>query len=290
MKRLILLLVLAATILTSCTKEDTDGCAAMRNLLFTHYCEYDSDESFDNWIANDVFLCIYKDKTLRHTELIPYERIKNGKIYSYPKRYDGDIDIVAWAVPARSPYHDVPDFVLGEHFDSKFLEMQPRTRATRYESFDDNIYLGVESLTDDDITVETTHNIRMINSACQVLVTLEDPSDYFNDPKKELHVLVEGVMSRMNLNYRGFGEQAEVHKNMHLESAGLRSTGYFGVLPSADDQTVDVSVYYGGVLMVTVRTGEKAVSGGRIIVNISSGTDVRVEINGYEVIASVVWM
>lgn len=262
----------------------------MRNLLFSHHCEYDPDKSFDNWIANDILLCIYKDKTLRHTELIPYERIGNGKAYSYPKRYGGNIDIVAWAVPARSPYHQVPDFVLGEHFDSKFLEMQPRTRAARYESFDDNIYLGIESLADDDITVETTHEIRMISGPCQVSVAIEDPSGYFNDPDKELHVLVEGVMSRMNLTYKGMGEQAGVYKGLHLESTGLHSTGYFGVLPSADDQTVDVSVYYGGVLMVTVHTGEKAVSGGRIVVNISSGTDIRVEINGYEVIASVVWM
>lgn len=274
---------------SSCLREGTDGCPAMRNLTFAHFCEYNSDDNYDNWIGNDVVLWVYHNSKLKHVEYIPYEQIRGGKTYSYRKLYGGNIDLVAWAVPAGSEY-SIPAHSFDEDYNDRFLIAT--TRAVSCGSFYD-IYLGTESVTGDDITTETTHQLKMIDSACQVLVTVDDSSNILGDPTQELSVLVEGVMNQMNLYYAGVGNEAEVSKELcEIEGSQRQYTSnYFGVLPSSDTQTVDVSLYYGSSRVVTVKTGEKAVAGGQIIVNISLGTDITVEVNGWTIIpSSVEWM
>lgn len=288
-KKAILLSGLVTVMLCSCINEDTDSCSAMRNLKFSHYCAYDPDESFDNVIANDVFLCIYHDNKLKYMEQVPYKKIQGGKAYSYRKRYGGNVHIAAWAVPEGSSTQ-LPQWDYDEDFYGQFLEEQTRTRITRFEPFYDDLYLGTVLLTDDDIAVETTHHIKMIDVACQIWITVNDPANLFNDPAKELYVILDGAMSGVDLLYRGIREEAEIYAGFTKEDTGLY-TRRFSALPSAEKQSVGISLYYGDDRVVTVQTGEKAISGGRIIINLTLGTNVYVNVNGFEVIPSEVkWM
>lgn len=292
-KRITLLLfVVFPVIFFSCLSEDTDGCAARRNLKFSYSSMYASGSNFDNTIGNDVILCLYQDNKLRYTEQISYDRIVDDRIYSYKKRYGGDIDIVAWAVKAGSPDR-VPDLNIGEDMNDKYVMAKADSYPSSSKPFANDLYLGVISIKNDDITNETTHEIVMKNPACKVEVVVDDPGGILSGTGRELSVRIDGVMNKMNMRFEGIGDETSVYKTL-IEDASAGSvytTGYFSILPSSENQTVKATLYHGNDRVVVVETGERAMSGGRIIIRIVVGTSVIVDINGWELRnVGVEWM
>lgn len=275
MKQYILLSAFVVTLFSSCIGERTADCYASMNLMFKYK---NSNRHFDEVIGNDVILHLYQDKELKSIERIPYARIKNGNAYPMEKRYSGHIDLVAWAVPSASGT-ETPTASYGYNYDDFLLEH--RTRSISFSPIAADLFLGTETLQNNNIDTESTHVIYMAEIACLVQVNVENAA---NTPNNEYSVIVEGVMSSMSLQREAKGEMARVFASLNgTDEANRYTTNFFGVLPSAEEQTVSVSLYHNGNIAAKINTGEKAVSAAEIIVNINLGVSVQVIVDGWDI-------
>lgn len=285
----ILLSLFILSLCASCIGEDMDDCKVpMRNLKFSHYCLYDDNTSFDYWIGNDVMLHLYQDKQLKLIRRIPYAQISGGQTYSYPKQYGGEVDVVCWAVKAESQT-PIPQGNAGDDFYSQLL-LLPQG-ATTYNPFYIDLFLGTDVVENDPIDEDTTHDVKMINTAYLMTVNLTNAGS-LQTRAEDLYVVVDGVMNTENLYYQGVGEEAEVKADFTAASTqGSYTTNVFGVLPSADAQTVSLSVYHGSTRIASIRTPEQAVAGGRMIINIRLGESVSIVVNDWDLyITDYEWM
>lgn len=281
---------------SSCLREIKDSCGATRSLLFTYYESGYFENRYDEIIGNDVFLTIYQDETLAFTNLIPFDNISGNRAYTYYKQIAGDLYIVGWAVKAGST-SALPEFTLGESLLDRYIEMTRVDDGNNlYYPFEEEFYIGALTLQDDKIDVSTTHEIRMVDVACGVRVILEDYDGIFADT--DFTINISGIMSRLNLYLQGVGEQAEVEASMQGDGTGYYETGTFKVLPSSDEQTVDISLYADDTLVAVVRTNEKASSGDNIYVHFKFSSEggvtmasVYLKVNDWEIMnVDVDWM
>lgn len=287
MKKILQLTLFSVFLFVSCISDNMDDCVVMRTLVFKHHCLYDSNESFDQWVGNDVMLYVFQDKVLKMREIIPYERIKDGKPYSYPKHYGGDIDIVAWSVPKGSTTA-IPQYGYGDLFSEQYVMHEEGT--DNYNAFPIDLYLGVDSLNNDVVTMPTTHLVRMIHCANLINITINDPEGVMQ-AFTENYVSVSGVMEQMNLHYDGCGQRAVIRES--VEGSRSFETGYFGVLPSAGNQTLSFALYGDGQPLAIITTDMKAMPGGRMELTINLGVSVSITVNdaGWDFYpVSVQWM
>lgn len=290
MKKILQFFLIPLFLFVSCIGDNMDDCAATRTLVFEHFCHYDPDKNFDTWVGNDVMLYVFQDKTLKIKELIPYERIKDEKPYSYVKRYGGDIDIVAWSVPKGSTTA-IPQFEYGDNFNDKHIAHTKS--ADIYNPFPVDLFMGADSLKNDVLTEPTIHTIRMIHCAYMINFIIDDPNNVMQG-SNDNYVLVNGVMDQMNLRYGGCGQEATVKGN--VEGTSTIETGYIGVLPSAANQGISYTLYSGGKALANVTTGFKARPGDLIEFNITIGLSISVTVNGevvpsdWDVYMSVEWL
>lgn len=287
MKQIIPYLFLFVLLCSSCIKEDLDDCEGWRNLTFSHFCLYDDNTNFDDWIANDVVLHVYQDKKLKLIKHIPYAQIGQGQTFSYIKQCEGEVDIVCWAVKNASATL-VPSANIEQDYWEQLLTVQKRTW---YQTHVTDLFLGTEAVTDDCLTENSTHHIKMINTAYLMTVNLIT-AEPLQTRADDLYVVVDGVMNTENLLYQGLGEAVETKADFSTSyTDGTYTTSVFGVLPSADAQTVSLAVYSGDTRIATVRTPEKAVAGGRMIVDINLGVSISIVVNDWDVyITDYEWM
>lgn len=273
---------------SSCLREIKESCGATRSLLFTYYESGHFENRYDNVIGNDVFLTTYQDDKLALTNLIPFGDISGNREYTYQKRIAGDLYLVGWAVKAGSA-SVLPEFTIGESLSDRHIEMTRVVEGDNlYYPFEEDLYIGALALPDDKIDVSTTHTVRMIDVACGVTAVLEDEDEIFAD--NDLTVNISGIMSGLDLRLQGVGEQAEVEIGMRDNDDGYYQTGTFKVLPSSDEQTVNISLYAGDTLKAVVKTNEKASSGDNIYVHFKFSSEggvtvasVYLKINDWEI-------
>jgi len=131
-KRPILILITTILTLTACLQEGIEGCPDYIRLTFVYE---KAGKGYDEVIGNDVHLRLYKDGIIFLDRIIPYGEIAGEKEYVIKKQVTGEIDVVAWAVPAKEEFvasiPEVPQS--GSKFQEK-VTIQPRTRSRMYQS------------------------------------------------------------------------------------------------------------------------------------------------------------
>lgn len=211
--------------------------------------------NYDSRIGNSVSLYIFKDKVLTFSRVIPYEEIKEGREYVIRKTEatSGNLDMVAWAVPAGGNNALIPVYAMGDKFEQQTVRLEAMTRADLYKPILGDRFLStVEAV--EKIDRPSSHTFQMQYGMCRIRVNIIDETGVFARPGAAPCVLLDGVMSQMNLQKKGVGPEATVETALSCESGDNInfSTGDFGVLPSADWQTVSVRIVCAGEVVATL--------------------------------------
>ncbi len=247
--------------------------------------------TYDDRIANDVRLYIFKDDICINSILVPYYRISQGQLYRMTKsrEMDGDIDLVAWAVPAGHSAGAIPVWNHGDALGQQYLYEE---RVPNYEQYyvsgPDELYRGRVAFVEP-YTQASSHAIGMMYAACRVEIYVTDQGERLYPDLPLLHTRVNGVMSRMDMNLRGTGEPASVLKRLECPTDDRIhfNTTRFGVLPSSPGQTVSVDIRDGATDLATLTVPSNllprgAWAGGLMIFEYEMGdTYFTLEVNGW---------
>ncbi len=244
-KAIIYLAVSLCLGLWGCLREGMDDCPADMTLSFYLEDIY-VPGTYDTRIGNDVQLYVFRDKKLIKGIRIPYSQISNGKSCTVRKTQEmnGDIDLVAWAVPIANPEENIPEWEYGEMLDEELISEELTTQYNSYySSVPHELYLGRSAFTES-YNQSSHHRIGMIYAACRVEVYVIDWGKIIYEPGVQNYAVVKGVMSKMDMEFRGFGEEANVVAQLNDTSDDHThyATGRFGVMPSAADKTISVDV------------------------------------------------
>jgi hypothetical protein len=228
---------------------------------------------FDTRIGNDVLLYIFRDSVCVEKMVIPYSEIKQGKSSAIRKtdNISGNLQMVAWAVPASGDTSVLPSWQLGDLLSSMEISMKSLGSAGYYAAVANQLHLGTFS-SNEKVDEPSSHSIGMNYSYCRVEVHVTDPSgSVLNVPGGSIiHVL--GNMSKMNMQLQGTGKKAIVVAGLeNPDNGGIHyTTGRFGIYPSADGETISIEIYAGNVRMATLTVPREniptgAESGGLLI-------------------------
>jgi len=222
---------------------------------------HEPSADYDSHVGNDIALYIFKDKELTYSNLIPYAEIEGGKEYVMRKTPEtaGNLEFVAWAVPRTKEAASVPSYQVGDLFYDQFISHMVTRAGTHYDHLEYDVHLGTKSSVEA-IDVPSTHMINMLYAPCRVEVRIRDVDNILqaSTPGNDMHVLVHGVMSQMDLRKQGVGAQAVVSVPLlscpsEEEEEGERFvTERFDVLPSANGQNVSVQVISNNRVAVTL--------------------------------------
>lgn len=243
----VILMMFTGLMLAGCVAEDTSDCPTMY-VSFRLDDKYEPTEDYDSRIGHDVLLYIFQNNKLTHSEQIPYSAIAGQTRYAIDKTPDilGDIELVAWAVPAGqnvADYH--PAYTIGDEFNRQFVDLRPHTRAGEiYQPVHHELYLG-RNTAREHADGNSHHQMAMIPASCRVEVNLHDPDGNLLNSQQNLHILVNGVMSQMDLDRKGTGQAATIRTQMDGKISDGYSTGRFGVHPSSAGQMVSVTIMNG---------------------------------------------
>jgi hypothetical protein len=227
--------------------------------------------NFDSRIGNDVLLYIFQDDILTYSHLIPYDSIAGGISYAIPKTPAilGNVKLVAWAVKrdVMDQYHDTrleihnerhSIYEAGSRFGDQFVTQS--MLGENYIPIHHERYLGVTESRNVTWEQHSNHTVTLKSATGRIIVNITDPGNLFNNTEGEPHVIVEGVMSKMNLELQGSGNRAKVRTDLFETSASTRAvtgathtTELFGVLPSESGQTLNVHIMNGTQRLETLR-------------------------------------
>ncbi|MCC8155336.1 MAG: FimB/Mfa2 family fimbrial subunit [Tannerellaceae bacterium] len=287
MKQAILILILAL-VCASCLKEGIDGCPDYMSLSFQYN---KSGKNYDEAIGNDIHLRIYKDNVLHSSGVISYEDIKGGKEYRIRKEVTGDMDIIAWAVPAGEEFiGEIPEPAPDKSKKGEMLMMQSTSRGGNFESMG-YLYLGTYNYYDTDITEGVRIEVPMMDCICQFTATLQgNPDIYTSDQKEPVWFEIHGTKSGMDLEFNPLGDDAVVPAELNEDENGILRTQMHGLLPSDEGQLISVKAYKGDTHIFTVHTDHQSRPGDIIHLDVY-GTTVVLYINDWRIMdASVDWM
>lgn len=289
MKNKILILLISIA-LTSCLDQDKDGCPADMYLTFSIDDPHEPDV-FDSRLGGDVMLYIFKDKQVVSGTLIPYEKISGGKEYVIRKdeNHSGNLDLVAWAVRTGADAASIPQLSPGDNLYDVYRRLRQMTRAeTEHHPSTDSLHVA-RITTVEAIDEQTRHELGLNYSDCRVEVRVTDNDGVLSQPGSDPCVRVYGTMTDMNMDRRGDGSAATVCATLGCPSGDkvCYTTGRFGVMPSAEGQTVSVKVYDGSRTVATLDVPqsllpEGAVSGGLLIFEYTlNAPQFTVEVDGF---------
>lgn len=274
-----ILILLAAITLTSCLDQDTDGCPADMYLTFSVDDPYEPD-TYDSRLGSDVMLYVFKDKRVVSGTLIPYEKISGGKEYVIRKDPDhsGNIDLLAWAVPADKEQALIPKLSPGDNLDDIYRELNPVTRA-QTECHPSECFLHMARITTTEIIDQPTkHNLGLNYSDCRMEVKVTDYNNILAQPGRNPEIYIYGTMSKMNMDKKGVGTPALLRKQLNCPANDnvIYHTGRFGVLPPEEGKSVSVNISDGNNTLQTLTVSDSAlldrvVSGGLIILEYTLG-------------------
>ncbi|MCC8153465.1 MAG: FimB/Mfa2 family fimbrial subunit [Tannerellaceae bacterium] len=289
MKQAILILILALTF-TSCLKEGNDGCPDYISLSFQ---STKSGKTYDEVIGNDVHLRIYKDNVLHSAGIIPYEEIKGGKECRIRKEVTGDMDIIAWAIPAGEEFvGEIPEPAEDNSKRGEMLVMQANSRSESdtYSSMG-HLYLGTFNYYDTDISEAVRVDLPMQSCICQFTATLQgNPDIYTSGQEEKVWFEIYGTKSGMDLDFNPQGGDAIIPVDLHEYEDGILRTDMHGLLPSEDEQYISVKAYKGETHVFTVYTEYQSRPGDIIHIDVFSKS-VTVYVNDWRIIdAPVDWI
>jgi hypothetical protein len=271
--------------------DDLDKCPA--NMLVSFHID-DRHEAgdFDERIGNDVLLYIFKDSVCTAKMIVPYGEIAQGKKYAIRKteQISGNLQMVAWAVPANGDATILPSWQIGAPLASTDIFLDPVGNMGHFAPVNKELYIGTLSVVEN-IKESTSHSIGMNYSYCRVEVHVKDPSGSLLSVPQGASIRVLGSMSGMSMQLQGTGKNAIVATGLkNPESDKIHfTTGRFGVYPSAKDNTISIEIYAGDTRLVTLNVPREnlpkgAEAGGLLIFEytINSGS-FTLSINGYRV-------
>lgn len=286
-----ILILLAVLTLSSCFNMNKDGCPADMHLTFSVEDPYE-DGTYDSRLATDVMLYIFKDKRVVSKTLIPYENISNGKPHTIRKDQttSGNLDIIAWAVPASGgDPTSIPQLSMGDNLSDVYRQLVPLSRAVS-DCHPSMCMLHVaRKTTREAIDSETRHNLGLNYSDCRVEVRVTDNNFILSQPGCDPKVMIRGTMTRMDMDFKGCGDEAIVHNKLLCPSADSRnySTGRIGLMPSAEGQTLSVDISNGVQNLITLDAPANllplgAFSGGLIIFEYTlNAPEFTIVVNGF---------
>lgn len=244
MKKLLPILAVMMLAATGCLREGTEGCPACMNLVFTHA---GTTAGFDSRIGNGVELQIYYGGVWHSTRIIPYERIANGRKYSFRKTKSERVQLIAFAVPHGGDERLIPQASEGMRFDEQSVRMADAVRSRAIEQIlpkDGDIFVGILDI-EEPFEKESTHEVPMRDVMCRVNVILEGAVQFHTMfPASEPSIGLLGT-SRSMIVSNGQREATEVEVLSALtEEENNLETPVMRVLPSPDGvETLSVNFF-----------------------------------------------
>jgi len=252
-------------------------------MVFTFHHEANR-EDYDAAIGNDIHLRIYKNNYLNFAGIIPYDRIEGGKEYRLLKEATGEIDVVAWAVPANEDHIiDIPTPSQDESITGELLTVQPITRAIAYNSVG-RLYLGTSTYEENDLASETKVPVLMNNCVAQFSATIHNVPEYYEPGQTETVWLeIAGTKSQMDIHFTPKGDDAVIMAEFtEKDDNGILNTNKHSLLPSADDQFLEVKVYRGDEYQGMIYTDIQSRPGDIIHLDIYRNT-ITITVNDWRV-------
>ncbi|MCD7936167.1 MAG: FimB/Mfa2 family fimbrial subunit [Tannerellaceae bacterium] len=283
MKRIVLY-CLTCVLLSACIREDTGDCAEAR-FFVTH--EHNVAE-FDTEIGNDVHYQVFQDDILLYSDIAPYETIKGGQEYVIRNYDSGTYRIVAWAVPADDPDVPViPTVTAGGNYRDLSLALSRMADNDAYYQPIGQIYLG-ETVVTLEQDVSSRHEISLSSCIAKVYFTLNranllvEPNTYADDIPNWIEL--EGTSASMSADRIAGTDPSIIYKDLtYFPGEAILFSDAMGVLPSATDQYLKVTMYRGGEKFCLVETREQAIAGSEVWIEATIGQDVVVYVNGWRV-------
>ncbi|MDR0422814.1 MAG: FimB/Mfa2 family fimbrial subunit [Proteiniphilum sp.] len=279
------------SILSSCSLVDEKlGDCPTDMLLSFHIDDRHEAGDFDERIGNDVLLYIFQNGVCVAKMTVPYGEIAKGKPYAIRKtdQISGNLQMVAWAVPANGDLSVLPSWQLGAPLGSTEISLEALGSTGYYAAVTNQLYLGTLSV-NERINEPTSHSIGMNYSYCRVEVHVAEPSGSILNVPEGASIRVLGSKAGMNMQLQGTGADAIVP--VALKDTGDKgvsyATGRFGIFPSAEGKTVSIEIYAGDVRQATLNVPREnmpkgAEAGGLLIFEytLNSGSFTLI-VNGY---------
>lgn len=277
------------TILFSgCLPEGNSGCPGYLTVSFDLDDEYE-EGNFDSRIGNDIVLYVFRDGKCLQRLTVPYDEVRGGKEYRFRKslRMHGDLHIVAWTVSSeKGDSGSIPDWVENDQLEYLRLEMPARTGASDCMPTANELYMGMETFYEK-VDSSSARPISLQHVACRVEVNVSDATATLSSAASR--IALYGSMTAMDMWKNGVGEEAVVHTQLRCPDGNGKdyTSGRFGILPSAQYQTIAVDIISGDAVIATLtvprdRLPQGAVSGGLMIFDYSLGdNEFWITVDGY---------
>lgn len=288
MKR-ILFFLLFGLLLSSCIREDRDDCPADLRLVFT----FNSNPTrFDDRIRNDILLHVYNED-LYYTELvIPYSEISGGREYRVKKTLTGNIGLVAWSVPSSdNDTGRIPACREGERMSEKCIRMELNDDMSCQSM--GGLFVGPHNYYDGDLRSENLQVIELQDAVCRVTVSIlgfEDPAASRGTVPDAVEI--SGFKRGMTISGDPEGDDGTVSSELdYFAEDRAFKTGTIGLMPSGEDQFLQVTVSGDGGPLLRVSTDQRSVPGYNIDLVITKNFGVELYVNGWRnKNATIEWM
>lgn len=239
----------------------------------------------DRDTENDIQLHVYKENLFHSSVLIPRENIEEGGVYRVKKRIAGHLDFVSWAVPYDDDnVHDIPAAI-------EEGELHPEVSICMHKQNDDDVYcepmgrlfFGTSEYEETDLRTNSSCEIIIRDITCRVTVTVlgYDKSSVEQNTAPGW-IELSGFKREVMLSMEPGGDDAMIASVLEFsEENEALVTGVLGLMPSAEEQYLQITAFNDERPMFTVKTEQRSIPGNVISLVVNRNQEVELYVNGW---------
>ncbi|MCD8176773.1 MAG: FimB/Mfa2 family fimbrial subunit [Tannerellaceae bacterium] len=271
----LLYLLIGTLLFNGCIFQDPEDCEGTICFEFRYK---NNQELFDQVIASDIYFHLYHEEIVKTMLVLPFDIIKGGRTYGIRKEQTGEMEVIAWAVPATETISgEIPQAANGSRKEEAKIEIQP-IQGGLYKPLD-FLHRGSARWTETELTGNTGITVSLTPAVSRLRVILYDEGTY--TPENSPGIEVAGLQKELTIDLEPTGADIVIDGSLHLAyEENQWHTGWICLPPSAAGKTLSVKVIPAGQTGFTVYTTYESVAGDDIVLEIK-GKLVRFFVNGW---------
>ncbi|MCC8154218.1 MAG: hypothetical protein LIP01_08410 [Tannerellaceae bacterium] len=275
-KRLLYLLI-APLLCNGCIDEDLSGCSG------TVYVEFQykgSTTQFDKEIGNDIYFHLYQNDIVQAGAVIPFDAIKGGQFYTFPKQFTGKTEVIGWTVPVTETISGkVPQAIQGEKKEETKIELELLAGTDGIYKPLDFLHRDSYAWTEKDLTADSHVPVSVSPAVCKLSVFLYD--DGYFSPEEKPGIEISGLQKELSMDLQPSGEDIIISGDSKLIYDGDKwDTGFIFLPPSQSGKNLSVKIIPPNKSPFIVHTQYESVAGDELLLEIRE-KDVIFKINGW---------
>lgn len=233
--------LLAAFVLTGCTKEDLSECYKPRFRLTVKAFDADNKEVGAEQIKDITLYIFDKEKAFIASQNVNYAELIT---LDYP--YNDHLTVVVWA-NGKQGHQTMPTLKRGDHLETAFVSLIYTKAALPVAGSPDDLFFGTIDMEAD---ASSENIIRVIRKTSGVVVTARYLKEYVGATDDDFHYVLRKSSDKLDFYGKPNGTDVSYMPAAEFDKEGDYVSSLFNIFST--DSDIKIDIYYHNVLQTTI--------------------------------------